>query len=206
MKKERQLRRREQVRNTILDAAREIVSKEGIQGLSVRKVTDAIGYSPAIVYHYFRDKNELVETIVREGYSRILESIGSTDEHVSPEQVIREGFTRYIKAALAEPEYYTAIMLDDCPAVLKKTRLLERETSGNSETLQMLCNALKRGMNSGRFKCRNIELTAQIIWTSVFGLIIKLMIEKNTSDEQTDRLIEHYFDIMFDGIMSRGEM
>lgn len=56
-----QLRKQEEIRNTILEVARNIISKEGAQGLSIRNITNAIDYSPAIIYYYFKDKNEIVE-------------------------------------------------------------------------------------------------------------------------------------------------
>ncbi|MBA1334924.1 MAG: Transcriptional regulator, AcrR family [Firmicutes bacterium] len=207
MSKERQLRKQEEVRNTILDAARDIIAKDGIRGLSIRKITNAIDYSPAIIYHYFKDKNEIVETLVREGYERILASIGSVKRNENePEKEIREAFTRYIAAALESPEYYRAVMLNDDPAVLKRTRLLEKGISERSQTLQMLCSSIQRGVNQGRFTPCDIELTAQILWTSTFGLIIKLMVEKDISRDQVNRLIDHQFTVLFNGIMSRNEV
>lgn len=206
MSKKRQLRKQEEVRNTILDAARDIIAKDGIRGLSIRKITNAIDYSPAIVYHYFKDKDEIVETLVREGYGRILASIGLVKRNEDqPEKEIRETFTKYIAAALESPEYYRAIMFNDDPAVLNRTRLLEKGISERSQTLQMLCDSIRRGVNQGRFAPCDIELTAQIMWTSTFGLIIKLMVERDISREQVSRLIDHQFTVLFNGIMSRKE-
>lgn len=34
-----------------------------------------------------------------------------------------------------------------------------------------------------------VELTAQIIWASIFGLIIKLIIEIDISEEQRNKLL-----------------
>lgn len=204
MRKQRQLRKQEEIRNTILGAARNIIAEEGIQGLSIRKITNAIGYTPGIIYHYFKDKNEIIESLVNEGYQRILASISSVKRNENePEKEIKEVFTNYIKAALAAPEEYKAFMLNNDPSILKKTGLLGKGISKKSQTLQFLCDNLQRGINQGRYAPSDPELTAQIIWTSTFGLIIKLIIEKEIPQEQVNRLIEHHLSVLLNGIVLR---
>jgi AcrR family transcriptional regulator len=206
MTKERQLRKQEEIRNSILDAAKEIIERDGIQGLSIRKITNSIEYSPAIIYHYFKDKNEIVETLVEEGYRNILTSIASVKRNdEQPEQEIREVFSNYIKAALDSPEEYKAFMLNSDPSVLKKTALLEKGISESSRSIGLLCDVLRRGIEKGRFAECDLELSAQIIWTSAFGLTIKLILEGNVERVQIDRLIEQHFNILFNGIMRRKE-
>jgi AcrR family transcriptional regulator len=206
MTKQRQLRKQEEIRHIILAAAREIVSREGVQGLSIRKITNAIEYSPAIIYHYFKDKNEIIASLVGEGYGRILASVrGVPRNEEAPEQEIKEVFTRYIRAALESPEEYKAFMLQDDPAILERTALLRKGISDNSPTMQVLCEAVRRGMERKRFGPGDVELTAQILWTSAFGLIIKLILEKSVSEEQTDRLIGQHFDLLYHGLLAKNE-
>ncbi|MDK2901667.1 HTH-type transcriptional regulator BetI [Koleobacter methoxysyntrophicus] len=199
------MRRQEEIRNIILDVARNIISREGIKGLSIRKITNAIDYSPGIIYHYFKDKNEIIESIVREGYERILALIRSVKRNEKePEKEIKEAFTNYIKAALASPEEYKAFMLNGDTSVLNTTGILKKGISKKSRTLQLLCDNIQRGINQGRYAPCDPELTAQIIWTSTFGLIIKLIIEKDISQEQVNRLIDQHFNVLFNGIIRKG--
>lgn len=206
MTKERQLRKQEEIRNAILDAAREIISREGVKGLSIRKITNAIEYSPAIIYHYFKDKDEIIETLVSEGYRKIVTSVVSVPRNEEePEKEIKEVFTAYIKSSLEYPDEYKAFMLNDDPRVLQTTALLQQGISQNSRTMQALCSTIQRGIQKGRFAGCDVELTAQILWTAAFGLIIKLMMEREVPHEQIDRLIEQHFKVLFEGIMTRRE-
>jgi AcrR family transcriptional regulator len=59
-------------RERILDAARRIVMREGLAALSMRKIADAIGYSPASLYLYFAGRDEIAEALGREGYAQLL--------------------------------------------------------------------------------------------------------------------------------------
>lgn len=199
--KKRQLEKQEEVRTIILEVARTIISKEGIQGLSIRKITNAMDYSPAIIYHYFKDKNEIIETIVNEGFGRILTSIRSVKRNENePAKEMKEIFLNYIKVALSIPEEYKAVMLNEDPSILQRTGLLEKGISEKSLTMQVLYDNLQRGVKLGCYAPCDPELTAQIIWTATFGLIIKLLIEKDISEEQVERLIDQHFQLVFQGI------
>lgn len=204
MSRERQLRKQEEIRNIILEAARKIISKEGIQGLSIRKITNAIEYSPAIVYHYFKDKNQIVESLATEGYEKILASIRAVKVDANkPEEEIEEVFRQYIESYLSHPEEYKAFMLSEDNTMLERTRILEKGIVEKSQTMKLLDNCIKRGIEQGIFEPYNEELTAQIIWTSTFGLIMKIMLEKDISKDQVNRLIDHHFNILFKGLKKR---
>lgn len=206
LSRRRQLEKQEEVRNTILEVARSIISQEGVQGLSIRKITSELDYSPAIVYHYFKNKSEIIESIVSEGYGRIIaaaRAVKINDTH--PEKELKEMFTNYMRAALDSPEEYKAIMLNPDPSILKRTALLERGISEKSPTMQLLGSNIQRGIDAGKYQACDPELTAQIIWTSTFGLLIKLMLESEVSSDQVERLIERHLEVVLNGIILRKE-
>lgn len=66
--KDRILRLKEETRNNILDAARKIVKEEGWQGLSLRKIADAIEYTAPIIYEYFANKEAILQELTKQGY------------------------------------------------------------------------------------------------------------------------------------------
>lgn len=63
------------LRQRIVEAARDIVSEEGLDGLSMRALGVRIGYSPATIYHHFHDKNELLRSVMVEGFKRLSETV-----------------------------------------------------------------------------------------------------------------------------------
>jgi len=66
--KDRILRLKEETRNNILDAACKIVKEEGWQGLSLRKIADAIEYTAPIIYEYFANKEAILQELTKQGY------------------------------------------------------------------------------------------------------------------------------------------
>lgn len=202
MTNDRQQQKHQESRKLILDAAKEIISNEGVQGVSIRKITRTLGYSPAIVYHYFKDKNEIIETVMAEGFGKIIETIqGVARNEFRPDEEIKEVFLAYIRATLKYPHEFKAFVLSENPDILEKMKVLSKGATEKRPTLRALKGNIERGISLGIYKCQDPELTAQVIWTSIMGLLIRLVIEKNTPEEQVDRLVEHQFEVLFNGLL-----
>jgi AcrR family transcriptional regulator len=68
---QRREREREQLRSHIVESARDLLLEHGLSGLSMRAIAERIEYSPATIYLYFRDKDELVQAVVETGFERL---------------------------------------------------------------------------------------------------------------------------------------
>ncbi len=66
----RQAQEKQALRQAILTAAGELFLEQGYERFSLRKVAERIGYSPTTIYLYFRDKDDLLFTVVDEGFVR----------------------------------------------------------------------------------------------------------------------------------------
>jgi AcrR family transcriptional regulator len=65
---ERRERERQEVRTTILDGARAIMSERGFDGLTMRAVADRIESSAAAIYKHFTDREHLVRELCAHGF------------------------------------------------------------------------------------------------------------------------------------------
>lgn len=65
---ERRLKDKEEMKQSILDAARIIAGKEGWQAVTIRKIADEIEYTPPIVYEYFENKEALFKELIYLGF------------------------------------------------------------------------------------------------------------------------------------------
>src|SRR5262245_29470536 len=103
--KERQQRERDQTRQAILIAARELFVTEGYRNVSMRKIAERIEYSPAAIYGYFPSKEDIFFALAEEGFrslgSRLLTaSQGTTD----PFERLRRGLWAFYEFSKADPE------------------------------------------------------------------------------------------------------
>ncbi|GKU24834.1 TetR/AcrR family transcriptional regulator [Clostridium folliculivorans] len=187
---DRRERERQEKRELILKAAREIINSEGIDSVTVRKIADKIEYTAPIIYHYFKDKDEIIDCIMREGYKKIIESISiMEDSDGEPASRIEDGLRNYIKMALKMKEEYRNLLLNSSPNVLEHTSVLFEGASKERKAIGILCECIEGLWNESDIDKGKIELTAQVIWTSTFGLIIRLMIEDFITIDQKEKLI-----------------
>lgn len=201
LSRQRQLSKKEETKKLIVDVARKIMIEEGVQKLSIRKITNELSYSPGIIYHYFKDKNEIVDTILKENYIKILKSLSSVKKYDdNPEKEIKEGLTKYIYTVLEFSEEYKAFILSDKESILQFTGMLYKGVSKDRKSIQLMCFNIEKGIELGIFVDCDVELTAQSIWLSIFGLATRLIIEKNISTDQKEKLITHHIDLIVNGI------
>ena len=59
------------LRRALLGAAETILEREGPSGLSLRAVAREAGVSPAAPYHHFKDKDELMLAVGRNGFAQL---------------------------------------------------------------------------------------------------------------------------------------
>jgi TetR/AcrR family transcriptional regulator, fatty acid metabolism regulator protein len=70
-------------RALLLEAAVRVFARKGFHSARVRDVAEEAGVAYGLVYHYFRSKDELLETIFRESWGRlvtVLESLAGSDK------------------------------------------------------------------------------------------------------------------------------
>jgi AcrR family transcriptional regulator len=105
--KQRREREKQEIRQRILSAARQIAAEEGWQAVSTRKVAERIEYSQSTIYEYFENKDALLLALLRSGYEQLVvvmqEAFASTDD---PEARLLAMTEAYWDFAFRSPELY----------------------------------------------------------------------------------------------------
>ncbi len=105
--KERRQRQRQQLRDGILSAAREIASAEGWRAVTIRRIAERIEYSPPVLYEYFDSKEDLLIALVRMGYAGQLRAIEEAkDASDDPEEVLLAVARAYLRFSFEAPDLY----------------------------------------------------------------------------------------------------
>jgi AcrR family transcriptional regulator len=86
---ERKTHQKQALRERILDAARRIVIREGFAALSMRKIADAIEYSPATLYLHFESRDEIARALCAEGYEQLLASFEPLAQIADPAERLK---------------------------------------------------------------------------------------------------------------------
>ncbi|HEY1015466.1 MAG TPA: TetR/AcrR family transcriptional regulator [Herpetosiphonaceae bacterium] len=102
--KDRRERIKQATRLGILAAARRIARDEGWPAVTIRKVAEAVEYSPSIVYEYFESKDAILAALLEDGFAQLTEQMrqAAGDE----EARLRQMGQIYWRFACEQPELY----------------------------------------------------------------------------------------------------
>jgi len=77
-------------RRLILDAAVRVFARQGFHTCRVSDIADEAGVAYGLVYHYFRSKDEILDTLFLERWNVLLEAIREVDRDEDPTRTARD--------------------------------------------------------------------------------------------------------------------
>ena len=164
---ERKDRERQAVRDSILDAARDLFVAEGYRNVSIRKVAERIEYSPAAIYSYFESKDDIFYALAEEGFRRLSAKVRSSVGQADPLEEIRAGWWAFYEFSKEQREFFELMFVDR--SVPKITDQWE-----GFEVLQQLLGAsvasLQRGIDAGVLPSTlNPHTAMHVLWGALLG-------------------------------------
>ena len=94
----------EELRELIIQAATDIVERDGLAGLSAREIAKRIGYSPGTLYNVFENLDDLLLTIEARLLDRLAERLAETDASGTPQQRVHRLTEAYVAFTQERPE------------------------------------------------------------------------------------------------------
>lgn len=189
----------------ILEAATTILSEEGMEAVSMRKIGRAVGVSQAAIYRHYKDKEALISAVVSSGYTGIvsaLETASALSQNL--DDFFRRALEAYVNLALSDPGVFKAIALREAGPVAGQVNSLSPGVSAKRKTFQILVGKLEEGMEAGTIEKTDPEIMAQAMWMSVFGIAARLVLEPEVSAEHRQRLIEAAATMISRGLKPAG--
>lgn len=185
----------QKMKDDILAAAKEIANQEGYENISIRKIARKIEYTPSIIYHYFSNKEEILEHLLESGYLKLTTSLASSKVlSTDPEEKLRIMTRTYILEALKIPEEFSIVHSDRSPHVIEHTSFLFKGASEKRRAIQMIKKCIIEMHPQGAQDGGEFELAAQSIAAATMGLSLKLIAEKNLEETQRKRIIDYFSD------------
>lgn len=192
--RERQMQKNAETRKAILDTAVAIGLEEGFDELSIRKITDRLGYSSGIVYHYFKDKQEILDTIHNKTSMEIKEAVEACiKSERSFAENLRVIFKMLTEVSIYKPDTFRLI--------------LQNGYSHTNETIKvwidMIMRCIEIGISSGELRPINSEITAYTLLNSF--LVAEMIIGEKGSDRETiESVFDTEVDIILNGILNKN--
>lgn len=160
---------KEELRQTILKTAGELFLTRGYDRFSMRHLAEEIGYSVATLYLYFRDKDDLLFTVVDEGFARFTQQLtqaaASSDEPWERLTALSEA---YISFGLHNPGYYQLMFM-------WRSDFLAQARSGEDEprfkAFGVLREAIEYAMAAGAMEIGDVESYSDVLWVVMHGIV-----------------------------------
>lgn len=165
------------LRRALIKTGLEMIDREGVQALSIRRLAAEIGVSHTAPIYHFANKNELVEAIATEGFRIFNETIAPALKESDPEARFIGHGERYFQFASDHVAYYRLIFGVAAPGgdVLCRANSndLMREAMRSFEALlSSVTNYLRaKGVEGPDFEKR-VRMTALMVWSYVHGTVM----------------------------------
>lgn len=178
------------LRQTLLEAATDMIGENGIEGLSLRKLAERVGVSRTAPYHHFKDKNELLCAIAEEGFRQrhIQAELNFNDESRPMRDRFRSFVHGYVQFAHENPELYELMF---GRAIWKQKKSTEELRKAAYPCFQHQVEMTKAWQEMGLLEREENTLRlSQVIWGTLHG-ITKLLIDGIYTDtSQVEEMCE----------------
>lgn len=163
---------KQEIRNNIIEIARDLFVNEGYENTSMRKIAAQAGFAPTKIYYYFENK----KAILKYFWQDISEDLWS---HCNPPQEIRDGdpleVIRYlmfnnVKYWLNNPKSYQLGIATQDHRADRSENFDVYTADGTRQYIELLHENVQKCIDNGTFRIKELLVASQIIGLSVYGI------------------------------------
>jgi AcrR family transcriptional regulator len=194
----RQERDKQELKRAILDAAGELFLEQGYEHFSLRKVSERIGYSPTTIYLYFRDKDDLLSTLVDEGFGKFAQRLedAARGQEDPWERVIELG-RAYVTFGLQNRLYYQLMFMQRMDFLVQAP---EGSDQPRIASFQILRQAVQQGIDAGVVRPGDAQEYSDVLWALVHGIVALAISMPSYDEARVQRMMEIAWQMEFQGL------
>ena len=194
-------------RRALIEAARELFSEAGFDGVSTKRLAESAGVNPAMIHYYFGDKAGLHEAAFREGLAPLVERLSALSERTTGPASLPEFFHVYMRTVAANPWLPRMIVRDVLPEG-GRLRPLFVQTVG-SRVGPVITGLVAAAQARGEV---NDDLDPLLTTLSVVSLAVfpflawpvaSRILDLEMDDPLVERLVEHTVALFYHGAGAR---
>ena len=197
-------RAREATRAEISRAALQLFLDEGYERVSMRRIADAVGYTPGALYAYFRDKDEILYALHVEGFARLRAAIRAIDAlGLAPGERMFKLGQQYLRFAFENPRLYELMFITS--RVGERIRL-DKKWEVGLDNYEHLRGAVRECMAAGVLTRGDVEAATFAVWAEVHGIasaVIRGRTHSVIADRELPRVVRDAYRFAFGGLLRR---
>ena len=157
------------LKNALIQAGIKILSKEGVGGLSLRKVAKQAGVSHSAPYAHFPDKQSLIAAISTEGFKQLYAELETAIvPHVrNPKRQLMEGTRAYVEFAMNNTDTFNIMF----SGVLEKEKEYPAFVEISHKTFDRVVEVVRACQTAGILRVGSPEVLAVAVWGQVHGIV-----------------------------------
>lgn len=199
---ERKERNKKKMRGLILKTAMKLFLEEGFENVTVRRIAENIEYSPAAIYLYYKDKDEILYAIHEIGFEKLYKHQQTILSIKNPWKRLKKHGSIYIKFALENLEYYDLMFIMRGPAKMIKEKM---EWEIGLRSFEFLKKNINECMKSGYLSKANLDVAAFAFWSLTHG-IASLVIRDRCimfPEKQLNSIIDGAIDFVLESMVRK---
>jgi AcrR family transcriptional regulator len=165
---QRKEREKMEMRRLILDAALHLFRTKGYEGVNMRNIAEAIEYSAATLYLYYKDKNELYFALQFEAAAAKRDHLLPAMEVQDPMERLIEFGRRYIDFGFKHPDLYDLLFITKAP--MEHIENQECWALGIA-THTFFEETVQACINQRYFKSTDAATIAYTLWCHAHGMV-----------------------------------
>ena len=140
--------RRTDRRRQILDAAVKVFARSGFHGARVGDIAEEAGVAYGLVYHYFKSKEELLETIFRDTWTQMLARVREVEgSGVDASEQVRQVTALLLRTWRRDPDLVRVLVRE-----VTRSPHVQQEIEEITEGMMALERIIERGQETGEFR------------------------------------------------------
>lgn len=155
----------------LLKEAARLFRKQGYARTSTRELAAAVGLQSASLYHYMSNKEDLLRSIIKQGYDLMITSIrAATDisEREDPARALELAIQAHLKTAIENRDIYLTTLAEVKSLAPRSRREVDQK---RAEYWNLMVSVIERAQASGQFRSdisaehMMLVLRNQLSWT-----------------------------------------
>jgi AcrR family transcriptional regulator len=180
---ERKERDKQEMRKLILDTAMNLFLEEGFKNVSIRKIADKMEYSPATLYLYFKDRDEILFALHNEGFEELFRRQQELVSIADPAVRLRRHGEIYVNFAFEHPEYYNLMFIMRGPV---KKIVEGEEWLVGMRSYEFFRNDVRSAIDAGILKGSDVDLATFSLWSLAHGIVALILRNRCTMMDQQE--------------------
>jgi AcrR family transcriptional regulator len=187
-------RTRDEQGTRILEAASELLSKEGASALSVRRIAGAAGCSTMGLYSRFGGKDGVVDELYAEGFERLIEAMRARPQTDDALADLRACAICYRDTALANATHYMVMFGGAVPGFVPSdaSHAIAHDAFGG--LVAQVARCTDAGLLAGR-----ADDIAEVLWGSIHGLVMLELVGIDPLGSDPSARFTRALDALFEG-------